>query len=77
MGKADFLYFEVEPPPPMEINLIKFRDSSVTFSAKIRKNQCVFLGNKPFNASKIEVIAPSTGPFPIELHTKHFFNANK
>ena len=22
---------------------------------------------------KIEVIAPTTGPFPIELHTKHGF----
>ena len=35
MGKADFLYFEVEAPNG--INLIMFRNSSLTFSAKIRK----------------------------------------
>ena len=34
MEKADFLYFEIEAPNG--INLIMFRDSSVTFSAKIR-----------------------------------------
>ena len=33
MGKADFLYIEVENPKG--INLIMFRDSSVTFTAKI------------------------------------------
>ena len=36
MEKADFLYFEVEASNG--IILIMFRDSSVTFSAKIRKN---------------------------------------
>ena len=41
MEKADFLYFEVEAPNG--INLITFRHSSVTFSAKIRKKiRCVF-----------------------------------
>ena len=35
MEKADCLYFEIEDPNV--INLIMFRDSSVTFSAKIRK----------------------------------------
>ena len=38
--KADFLYFEVEAPN--WINLIMFRDSSVTFSAKIRKKYVAF-----------------------------------
>ena len=38
MEKADSLYLEVEPPPH-GINLIIFRDSSVTFSAKITKNK--------------------------------------
>ena len=33
MEKANFLYFEVEAPNG--INLIMFRDSSMTFSAKI------------------------------------------
>ena len=33
MEKADFLYFEVEAPNG--INLIMFRDSSVTFAEKI------------------------------------------
>ena len=35
MEKAEFLYFEVEAPNG--INLILFRNSSLTFSAKIRK----------------------------------------
>ena len=35
MWKADFLYFEVKAPKG--INLIMFGDSSVIFSAKIRK----------------------------------------
>ena len=35
MEKADFLYFEVEAPNG--INLIMFRDSNVTFSAKNQK----------------------------------------
>ena len=35
IGKAYFLYFEVEAPKG--INLVMFRDSNVTFSAKIRK----------------------------------------
>ena len=48
MEKADLLYFEVEDPDG--INLIMFRDSSVTFSAKIRKKIRCVLGNKPFNA---------------------------
>ena len=40
--KADFLYFEVEAP--YGINIIVFRDSSVTCSAKIIiKLGCVFL----------------------------------
>ena len=39
MEKADFLYFEAEAPD--RINLIMFRDSSVTFSAKIRKQNKV------------------------------------
>ena len=50
MEKADFLYFEVEDLSG--INLIMFWDSSVTCSAKIRKNLGVFLSNTPFNASK-------------------------
>ena len=50
MEKANFLYFEVEAPNG--INFIIFRDSSVTFSAKIRKNEGAFFINKPFNASK-------------------------
>ena len=41
MEKADFLYFEVEALNG--INVIMFRDTSVTFSAKIRKTlRCVF-----------------------------------
>ena len=32
---ADFLYFQVKA---LQTNLIMFRDSSVTFPAKIRKN---------------------------------------
>ena len=35
MEKADFLYFEVEATNG--INLIMFRDSSVTFSAKTKQ----------------------------------------
>ena len=38
--------------PPNGINLIMFRDSNVTFSAKIRKKLKNFLRNKPFNPSK-------------------------
>ena len=39
--KADFLYFEVKAPN--EANLMTFRESSVTFSAKIKKKlRCVF-----------------------------------
>ena len=37
MEKADFLYFEVEDSNG--INLIMFRDISVTFSAKNRKKK--------------------------------------
>ena len=47
MEKADFLYFKVEAPSG--INLVMFRDSSMTFSAKIRKKiKVAFLSNKPF-----------------------------
>ena len=35
MEKADLLHYEVETPDG--INLIMFRDGSVTYSAKIRK----------------------------------------
>ena len=49
MDKVDFLYSEVQAPNG--IKLIMFRDSSVTFSAKIRKKGA-FLSNKPFNASQ-------------------------
>ena len=41
MEKPDFLYFEFEAPN--RISLIVFRDSSVKFSAKIRKK-----GSVPF-----------------------------
>ena len=56
MEKADFLYFEFKTPNG--ISLIMFRDCSVTFSAKIKKNKKnkkkkgEFLSNNPFNASK-------------------------
>ena len=47
MEKADF-YFEVEEPKG--INLIMFRDSYVTFSAKVREKKDAFLKNNPFDA---------------------------
>ena len=51
MEKADFLYFELEPLNG--ISLIMSQDSSVKFSAKIRKkNDGAFLSNNSFNASK-------------------------
>ena len=40
MGKASFLYFEVETPKG--INLIMFRNSNLTFSAKSEKNRVRF-----------------------------------
>ena len=76
MGKADFLYFEVEAAKG--INLIMFRNSSLTFSAKIRKKKLgAFFNNKPFMLHSTSYSA--LNPFPIEMHTKHVFskNANK
>ena len=70
-SRTTLLYSEVEAPKA--VNLIMFRNSSLTFSAKIRKNQGAFLSNKPFYAFTVQVKAPSMGPFPIEMHTKHFF----
>ena len=42
-GEADFLYLEVEAPSGTK--LIMCRDSGVTFSAEIRKNEGAFLSN--------------------------------
>ena len=51
MEKADFLYFEVEDPKG--INLIMFRGSHVTFSAKMRLKICAFLNNNHFKGSRM------------------------
>ena len=49
MEKADYLYFKGEAPNGT--NLIMFRDSSVTLSAKFRK-KCALFSNQRFNDSK-------------------------
>ena len=74
MEKADFLYFEVEAPNG--INLIMFRDSSVTFLQKPEKIKVRFLVTKLLMLQNRGYIAPSTGSFLIELHTKHVFSKN-
>ena len=50
MGKADFLYFEVEAPKG--INLIMFWNEAWHFLQKSEKNHGAFLSNKPFYASQ-------------------------
>ena len=78
--KADFLYFEVEAPNG--INLIMFRDGSVTFSTKIRKENkknkvhflvinLLMLQNRGYSALN------ELSQFSIELRTKHVFSKNE
>ena len=69
MEKADSSYFEVEAPNG--ISLIMLWESSVTFSAKIRKS--AFLSNKSLNERGYSAL---NDPVPIELHTKHIFSKN-
>ena len=73
MGKADFLYVEVEAPKG--IILIMFSDSSLTFSAKIRKKlkglAMIFAGQENpyiiFRSKEIYIYFKRNSKIPINL----------
>ena len=59
---------------PTAFKLILFRDSSMTFSTKIRRKlMASYLSNKPFKCFKVEVIAPLTGTFPMSCAQSMYF----